>query len=73
MQVEGAFAVLPQLRRLTTTAGVIDLGALEMDRPMVLVVQLGLGPAEVGERPILQLELSADIVFVMVLVSLGSR
>jgi Ca-activated chloride channel family protein len=61
VQVESAFSVLPQLRRLVMTAGVIDLGTLEMDRPMVLVLQLGLGPAEVGEQAILQLELSADI------------
>ena len=61
VRLENAFSVLPQLKRLAMTDGAIDLGTLEVDRPMVLVLELGVGPAEVGEHTILQLELSADI------------
>ncbi len=59
--VERAFRTSPYLERLAVTDGVIDLGALQSDVPLTLVLELGVGQKQVGEHRLLQCELTSDI------------
>ena len=59
--VESAFRVSPYLEPLTSADGVINLGALQADAPLVLVLELGVAQKPAGEHRLLQLELMGDI------------
>ncbi|MEA3338383.1 MAG: VWA domain-containing protein [Chloroflexota bacterium] len=59
--LESAFRTSPYLERLAVTDGVIDLGALQSDVPLTLVLEMGVGQKQVGEHRLLQFELTSDI------------
>lgn len=59
--VERAFRTSPYLEPLTSTGGVINLGALQADAPVVIVLELSVAQRVTGEHRLLQLELTGDI------------
>jgi Ca-activated chloride channel family protein len=59
--VESIFRILPYIDRLTSENGVIDLGALQADAPMAVVMEVGVAKRPPGEHRLMQLELVADI------------
>jgi Ca-activated chloride channel family protein len=59
--VESMFRVSPYLDRLTSTDGAINLGALQADVPLSVVLEVGVAQKPPGEHRLLQLELTGDI------------
>jgi len=59
--MESAFRISPYLEGLTSTDGVINLGALQADVPLAIVLELGVAQKPIGEHRLVQLELSGDI------------
>jgi Ca-activated chloride channel family protein len=59
--LENSYRISPFLDRLTFQNGVINLGSLQADAPMSLVLEIGTNQKPPGEQRILQLELTADI------------
>ena len=62
VQVEAAYRVSPTLGRLAVGQGPITLGPLQADVPLVVVLELGIGPQPVGLRQLVRLELHATLV-----------
>jgi len=61
VEVERAFRVSPYLESIAPAGGVIELGALEADAPLTLVVEIGVSQREPGEHRLMQIELTADV------------
>jgi len=61
VQVENVFRTSPYLERLTPTNGVINLGALQADVPLDLVLDVGTAQKPPGEHRLLRLQLTGDI------------
>jgi Ca-activated chloride channel family protein len=61
VQVESIFRTSPYLERLTQTNSVVNLGALQADAPLNLVLDVGVVQKPPGEHRLLQLELTGDI------------
>ena len=61
VRLESAHRVSPHLQHLLVTDGLIDLGGLQGDAPVVVVLELAIRRRTVGEHRIAQLELTADI------------
>jgi Ca-activated chloride channel homolog len=61
VQVESILRTSPHLERLTPTNSVVNLGSLQADAPLALVLDVGVGRKPPGEHGLLQLELTADI------------
>jgi Ca-activated chloride channel family protein len=59
--VDSMFRISPYLDRLTSDGGVINLGALQADAPLAVVLEVGMTRKPPGEHRLLQLELSGDI------------
>jgi Ca-activated chloride channel family protein len=59
--VESMFRISPYLDRLTSNGGIVDLGTLQADAPLTVVLELGIGMKPPGEHRLLQLELKGDI------------
>jgi Ca-activated chloride channel family protein len=59
--LENAYRISPFLDRLSAQDGVINLGSLQADAPLSLVLELGINQKPPGEQRVLQLELMADI------------
>jgi Ca-activated chloride channel family protein len=59
--IESAFRVSPYLDRLTSEDGAINLGALQADAPITVVMEVGVAKHPPGEHRLMQLELAADI------------
>ncbi|MBU0703217.1 MAG: VWA domain-containing protein [Chloroflexi bacterium] len=59
--VEDIFRTSPYLERLTMTNGTIDLGSLQADAPLTIVLGVGVSEKPVGEHRLLQFELTGDI------------
>jgi len=61
VELESTFRVSPDLEQLVAVDGLIELGALQADAPLSVVMELVVGRKPVGEQRISQLELTADI------------
>ncbi|MCJ7737900.1 MAG: hypothetical protein MUQ10_11420, partial [Anaerolineae bacterium] len=61
VRLENAFKVSPLLERLRVDGGVLSLGSLQSDAPLVAIVALVTGPRAVGRHRLARLELSADV------------
>ncbi len=61
VQLESAFRTSPYLERLTSTDGMINLGSLQADVPLIIVLELGVTKKPPGEHRLLQLELTGDV------------
>jgi len=61
VRVERAFRVAPYLEHLTVTSGVINLGTLQADAPLAIVLELAVTQRPAGEVRLLQLELTGDV------------
>jgi Ca-activated chloride channel family protein len=59
--LESAFRVAPYLDRLSPSGGVIDLGSLQADAPLAVVLEIGVAKKPPGEHRLLQLELTGDV------------
>jgi len=59
--VEKIFRTSPYLEHLVLTNGEIDLGALQADVPLTIVLEIGVGQRSVGEHRLLQFGLTVDI------------
>jgi len=59
--VESIFRVAPYLDRLTVKGGAIELGSLQADAPMSVVLELGVGQKTAGDHRLLTLELKGDV------------
>ena len=59
--VESMFRVSPYLDRLTSDGGMVNLGTLQADAPLGVVLEVGVSKKPPGEQRLLQLELSGDI------------
>ncbi len=59
--LESAFRIAPYLDRLSPSGGVIDLGSLQADAPLALVLEIGVAQRPPGEHRLLQLELTGDV------------
>ncbi len=61
VKVESIFRTSPYLEQLTSTNGVIHLGALQADAPFTIVMEIGVAQKPPGEHKLLQFELTGDI------------
>ena len=61
VKVESAFLTSPYLEPLTLSGGLMRLGSLEADEPLHVVLEMAVKQKPVGERRLLQLELSGDV------------
>jgi Ca-activated chloride channel family protein len=61
VRVESAFLTSPYLEPLTLSGGVMRLGSIEAEIPMHIVLEVEVEQQPVGERRLLQLELSGDV------------
>ncbi len=61
VRVESVYRSSPHVERLSLVDDVINLGALQADAPLSLVVEMGVSTRPPGEHRILQLELTGDI------------
>ncbi|RLC63575.1 MAG: hypothetical protein DRI80_03595, partial [Chloroflexota bacterium] len=59
--MESAFRISPYLERLTPTDSVINLGTLQANAPLTIVLELGVAQRPAGEHRLLQLELTGNI------------
>jgi Ca-activated chloride channel family protein len=59
--MESVFRVSPYLDRLTAEGGAFNLGALQADAPVAVVLEVGVAKRPPGEHRLMQLELTADI------------
>ncbi|MFQ6100467.1 MAG: VWA domain-containing protein [Anaerolineae bacterium] len=59
--LESAFRTSPYLERLALVNGVIDLGTLQADAPLALVLEMGVSQRPAGEHRLLRFELTGDI------------
>jgi Ca-activated chloride channel family protein len=60
VQVENIFRTSPYLERLTPINSMVNLGALQADAPLNLVLDVGVAQKPPGEHRLLQLELTGD-------------
>jgi len=61
VRVESAFRTSPYLEHLTPNGDVINLGTLQTDAPLMIVLEMGVAQKPPGEHRLLQLELTGDI------------
>jgi len=61
VQVEALFRTSPYLERLTLTGSVANLGILQADAPLAVVLEIGVTHKPPGEHGLLQLELAGNI------------
>jgi Ca-activated chloride channel family protein len=59
--LESAFRISPYLDRLKSEEGALNLGALQADAPLAIVLEAGVSKRPPGEHRLMQLELEADI------------
>jgi len=59
--IESMFRTSPYLDRLTLTDDVINLGTLQADAPLIIVLEIAVAQKPPGEHRLLQLELTGDI------------
>jgi Ca-activated chloride channel family protein len=59
--IESAFRISPYLDRLTSEGGAINLGALQADAPVSVILEVGVAKRPPGEHRLVQLELAADV------------
>jgi len=61
VSLENTFKISPFLERVRVNAGVLSLGSLQSDVPLVVILALATGPRAVGRHRLARLELSADV------------
>ena len=61
VRLESAFRISPYLERLASVNGMIDLGALQADAPLAIVLEMSVPQRPAGEHRLLRLELAGDI------------
>lgn len=61
VRVESAFRTSPYLERLATADRLMNLGSLQVDAPLTIVLEVGVAQKPPGEHRLLQLELTGDV------------
>ena len=61
VQAENAYRASPHLERLSMTGNVVNLGTLQADASLTIVVEVSITQRPPGEHRILQLDLTGDI------------
>ena len=61
MRVESIYRTQPNLEPLTVTDGLVNLGTLQADAPLTIVLETNIAQKPPGEHRLMQLELTGDI------------